>query len=121
MYAEFYRHLKKNSQFLLFSATYEDRVMKFAESIVPNPIIIRLKRSEESLNNIKQFYIRCRNQQEKFEALSNIYGTISIGQAMVFCHVSHNLALDRCIVKLLIYRMYVVVFDRLKNRHNGYP
>lgn len=94
MYAWICRHLKKNSQFLLFSATYEDRVMKFAETIVPNPIIIRLKRSEESLHNIKQFYIRCKNHQEKFEALSNIYGTISIGQAMVFCHVSHSLVLN---------------------------
>ncbi|EDV23869.1 uncharacterized protein TRIADDRAFT_50410 [Trichoplax adhaerens] len=85
-----HRHLKKSAQFLLFSATYEDRVMKFAESIVPNPVIIRLKRSEESLSNIKQFYIRCQDRQEKFEALSNIYGTISIGQAMVFCHTKKS-------------------------------
>lgn len=74
-------------QMLLFSATYDKSVMDFAEKIIPNdPIIIKLRREEESLDNIKQYYIECNNQQEKFEALSNIYSAISIGQSMIFCH-----------------------------------
>ena len=73
---------------LLFSATYDHKVMKFAQAIVPNPIVIRLRREEESLDNIKQYYIRCNNAEEKFQAVSNIYGTISIGQSMIFCAVS---------------------------------
>jgi ATP-dependent RNA helicase DDX19/DBP5 len=60
--------------------------MKFAQTVVSNPMIIRLKREEESLENIHQYYIECRDQQDKFEALSNIYGSISIGQSMIFCH-----------------------------------
>lgn len=71
---------------LLFSATYDQHVMKFAQAVVPNPITIRLRREEESLDNIKQVYILCRSQDDKFQALSNIYGTISIGQSMIFCH-----------------------------------
>ena len=73
---------------LLFSATYDSQVMKFAQAVVPNPVIIRLRREEESLDNIKQYYIECASVDAKFEALSNIYGTISIGQSMIFCHVS---------------------------------
>lgn len=73
---------------LLFSATYDAEVMKFAQAVVPNPVKIRLRREEESLDNIKQFYIECTSPEEKFKALSNIYGTISIGQSMIFCHVS---------------------------------
>lgn len=76
---------------LLFSATYDDDVMKFAQDIIPDPVTIRLRREEESLDNIKQFYIECRNQDDKFEALSNIYGSISIGQAVIFCRVSYFL------------------------------
>ena len=34
-----------------------------------------------------QFYIVCANEESKFEALCNLYGVISIGQAMVFCQV----------------------------------
>ncbi|XP_064642570.1 ATP-dependent RNA helicase DDX19A-like [Lineus longissimus] len=77
---------KRNCQMLLFSATYEGEVMKFAQSIIPNPVTISLRREEESLDNIKQVYITCQDDQEKFEALSNIYGVLSIGQAMIFCH-----------------------------------
>ena len=73
---------------MLFSATYEDTVMQFADKIVSDPVVIRLRREEESLANIKQFYVLCSNENQKYEALSNIYGAITIGQAMIFCHVS---------------------------------
>ena len=73
---------------LLFSATYDEEVMKFAESVVPDPIVIRLRREEESLDNIKQYYVVCRDKEDKFQALSNMYGVVSIGQCIVFCHVS---------------------------------
>ncbi|XP_058817308.1 DEAD-box helicase Dbp80-like [Topomyia yanbarensis] len=37
--------------------------MEFAEYIVPNPI--RQAREQESLDNIKQYYVKFRNQDEK--------------------------------------------------------
>ena len=64
---------------------YDDNVMAFAKKIVPDPVILRLK---SDLNNIKQFYVRCQNEEDKFKALAHIYETITVGQAMVFCHVS---------------------------------
>ena len=74
---------------LLFSATYDHTVMQFAQKIIPNdPVIIRLRREEESLDNIKQYYIECTSELEKYQALCNIYGSISVGQSMIFCHVS---------------------------------
>lgn len=48
------RLLSKTCQMVLFSATYNEEVMKFAGIVIPDPVIMRLKRSEESLNNIKQ-------------------------------------------------------------------
>ncbi|GAB1607912.1 ATP-dependent RNA helicase DDX19A-like, partial [Argonauta hians] len=77
-------------QMLLFSATYDNEVMKFAQDIIPNPVTIRLRREEESLDNIKQYYIECHTQDDKFKALSNIYGSISIGQAVVFCRTRRS-------------------------------
>lgn len=73
---------------MLFSATYDDQIMEFAQAIVPNPILIRLKREEESLDNIKQYYVICGSQEEKYNAIANIYGGITVGQVMIFCHVS---------------------------------
>lgn len=85
-----HKQLPKTCQMMLFSATYSEDVMQFAEQIVPDPIIIKLKREEESLDTISQYYIECRNRDEKFEALSNIYGSISIGQAIIFCDTKKN-------------------------------
>lgn len=73
---------------LLFSATFEDSVWRFAEQVVPDPNIIRLKREEETLDTIKQFYVVCREKEDKFTALCNLYGSLTIAQAMIFCHVS---------------------------------
>ncbi|XP_055371047.1 DEAD-box helicase Dbp80-like isoform X1 [Condylostylus longicornis] len=77
---------KQSCQMMFFSATYEKDVMEFAQYIVPNPIIIRLKREQESLDNIKQYYVKCKNQEEKYQAIQNIYGSITIGQAIILCH-----------------------------------
>ncbi|XP_008412742.1 ATP-dependent RNA helicase DDX19A isoform X2 [Poecilia reticulata] len=81
-----HRLLNKNCQMLLFSATFEDSVMKFAERVIPDPNIIRLKREEETLDTIKQFYVLCREKEDKFTALCNLYGCLTIAQAMIFCH-----------------------------------
>ena len=70
---------------LLFSATYDDEVMTFAKTVAPDLIIIRQR---ESLENIKQYYVVCRDKEDKFQALSNMYYVVSIGQCIVFCHVS---------------------------------
>ncbi|XP_061590681.1 ATP-dependent RNA helicase DDX19A [Cololabis saira] len=81
-----HRQLNKDCQMLLFSATFEDSVWKFAEQVVPDPNIIRLKREEETLDTIKQFYVFCKAKEDKFVALCNLYGCLTIAQAMVFCH-----------------------------------
>lgn len=85
-----HKQLPKTCQMMLFSATYCEDVMQFAEQIVPDPIVIKLKREEETIDTISQYYIECRNREEKFEALSNIYGSISIGQAIIFCDTKKN-------------------------------
>lgn len=82
------RQLPPTCQMMLFSATYNRSVIEFAQHIVKNPIVIKLLREQESLDNITQYYVRCRNQEEKYQAIQNIYGVITIGQAIIFCHVS---------------------------------
>ncbi|KAL7306605.1 DEAD-box helicase Dbp80 [Trichogramma pretiosum] len=80
--------LPQNCQMMFFSATYETEVMEFAEIIVSNPIIIKLLKEEESLDNIKQYYVKCKDGDidDKYQAITNIYGVITIGQAIIFCH-----------------------------------
>lgn len=80
------KFLNPDAQMLLFSATYDNEVMKFAEHLIPNPIIIRLRREEETLDNITQIYMECECKEAKFNAISNIYGALTIGAAIIFCH-----------------------------------
>lgn len=81
-----HKTLSRTCQMMLFSATYDEPVMEFAEQIISNPVVIKLKKEEESLDNIKQYFVVCKNVEDKLNALSNIYGVISIGQAIIFCH-----------------------------------
>jgi len=73
---------------MLFSATYDVNVMQFAETLVPDATVMRLRKEEESLDNIKQVYIECPSKDDKYRAIANIYAAITVGGAMIFCSVS---------------------------------
>ena len=47
--------------------------------------IIRLRREEESIDNIGQYWVQCETPELKYNAIANIYGVVTIGQAMIFC------------------------------------
>lgn len=78
---------------LLFSATFEDSVWQFAERIIPDPNVIKLRKEELTLNNIRQYYVLCGDRKDKYQALCNIYGGITIGQAIIFCQVTAEMRL----------------------------
>ena len=40
----------------------------------------------ESVANIKQYYVNCDSPEAKYRSIANIYGVITIGQAIIFCH-----------------------------------
>lgn len=91
--------LPKTCQMMLFSATYNDEVMDFARSIIPDPVLIlKLRLEEQSLDNINQYFIDVSSEQEKYEALTNIFGTISMGQAFIF--IETKLAASRLVQQL---------------------
>ena len=73
---------------MLFSATYRGPVIEFATKIVKEPLIIRLRRQEESLASIRQFYVKCETFELKYRALTNIFGLLTVGQSIIFCQVS---------------------------------
>lgn len=80
------QYLPNNCQMMFFSATYSEEIFQFARSIVNDPIVIlKLRVEEQTLNNINQYYIVVKDEREKYEALKNIFGTICIGQAFIFC------------------------------------
>ena len=60
-----HKNLSPSCQMMLFSATYDLNVMNFAENIISDPVIIRLRREEESIDNIGQYWVDCASAEAK--------------------------------------------------------
>jgi superfamily II DNA/RNA helicase len=84
---------RSNCQMMLFSATYSDEIMVLAHEIVPNPFVLTLKREKQTLVNIRQFFIRCYDKEHKYNAIEQIYASLTVGQAIIFCRTTYT-ALD---------------------------
>lgn len=81
--------LPRNSpvQIVLFSATFPDNVRNFANKFAPSANKIELQKTELSVDNIRQFYMDCRNEEHKYEVLVSLYNLLTIGQSIIFCQV----------------------------------
>ncbi|KAI0671460.1 DEAD-domain-containing protein [Trametes maxima] len=77
-------------QIILFSATFPDHVRNFAHKFAPNANKIELQRNELSVDNIRQFYMDCRNEEHKYEVLVSLYQLLTIGQSIIFCQHRHT-------------------------------
>jgi len=51
-----------------------------------NPVRILVKRDELTLEGIKQFYIAVEKEDWKLDTLSDLYDTLNITQAVIFCN-----------------------------------
>lgn len=128
MSIKLYKQLRPDCQVLLFSATYDEEVMDFAKRVVTRPNVISLRRNEESLNNIKQYYVRCRDAEHKYKVLLGLSSVLSVGQGIIFCHTKRmaswlaNLMLqDKYVVALLSGELDVEqrarIIKRFKSGH----
>ena len=75
-------------QILLFSATFPDHVRNFDNKFAPNANKIELQKTELSVDNIRQFYMDCKNEEHKYDVLVSLYSLLTIGQSIIFCQVS---------------------------------
>ncbi|KAF5337942.1 hypothetical protein D9758_013123 [Tetrapyrgos nigripes] len=72
-------------QIVLFSATFPDHVRAFASKFAPNANKIELQKEELSVDNIRQFYMDCRDEEHKYDILISLYTLLTIGQSIIFC------------------------------------
>ncbi|KIY65000.1 DEAD-domain-containing protein [Cylindrobasidium torrendii FP15055 ss-10] len=77
--------LPKDIQIVLFSATFNDTVRKFADKIAPNANKIELRKEEMNVENIKQFCMDCESAEAKYNVLVQLYSLLTIGQSIIFC------------------------------------
>lgn len=73
-----------NVQIALFSATFPDKVRSYASSFVPNANKLELKQEDLNVRAIKQLYMDCSSEEDKFECLGELYGLLTIASSIIF-------------------------------------
>ncbi|KIW00263.1 uncharacterized protein PV09_08153 [Verruconis gallopava] len=77
--------MPKNIQVTLFSATFPDQVLAFAQTFAPNANQLTLKHEELTVEGIKQFFFDCDSEETKYNTLVQFYGLLTISSSIIFC------------------------------------
>ncbi|KAI9348285.1 DEAD-domain-containing protein [Zopfochytrium polystomum] len=78
--------LPPSTQVVLLSATMPADVLQVTEKFMRSPVRILVKRDELTLEGIKQFYIAVEKEEWKLDTLCDLYETVTITQAVIFCN-----------------------------------
>lgn len=81
-----YRYLPPATQVVLLSATLPYDVLEMTTKFMTDPIRILVKRDELTLEGIKQFFVAVEKEEWKFDTLCDLYDTLTITQAVIFCN-----------------------------------
>jgi len=83
---DIYRYLPPQTQVVLVSATLPVDVLDMTEKFMEDPVRILVKRDELTLEGIKQFFVAVEKEEWKFDTLCDLYDTLTITQAVIFCN-----------------------------------
>ncbi|MFN3715086.1 MAG: helicase-related protein, partial [Alcanivoracaceae bacterium] len=81
-----FKFLPEKVQVALFSATMPSDVLDVTRRFMREPIRILVKRDELTLEGIKQFYVSVEKEEWKFDTLCDLYETLTITQAIIYCN-----------------------------------
>lgn len=81
-----FKNLNHEVQVILLSATMPSDVLEVSTCFMRNPIRILVKKEELTLEGIKQFFVFVEREEWKLDTLCDLYETLSITQAVIFCN-----------------------------------
>jgi translation initiation factor 4A len=81
-----FRFMPESVQCAIFSATMPLDVLEVTSKFMRDPVRILVKRDELTLEGIKQFYIAIEKEDWKLETLCDLYATLTITQAIIYCN-----------------------------------
>lgn len=87
---DIYRYLPHGLQVVLVSATLPHEVLEMTTKFMVTPVSILVKRDELTLEGIKQFFVAVEKEDWKFETLCDLYDTMTITQAVIFCNTRNK-------------------------------
>ena len=83
---EIFTALPPNVQVGLFSATMPAEALEITTKFMTKPTQILVKQEELTLEGIKQFYVSVEKEDWKLDTLCDLYETINVTQAVIFCN-----------------------------------
>ncbi|KAL7581047.1 hypothetical protein ACA910_005851 [Epithemia clementina (nom. ined.)] len=83
---DIYRYLPASTQVVLMSATLPSTVLDMTHKFMNDPVRILVRRDELTLEGIRQFFIAVEKEEWKFDTLCDLYDTLTITQAVIFCN-----------------------------------
>jgi ATP-dependent RNA helicase len=83
---DIYRYLPPTTQVVLVSATLPQEVLEMTSKFMNDPVRVLVKRDELTLEGIKQFFVAVEREEWKFDTLCDLYDTLTITQAVIFCN-----------------------------------
>lgn len=87
---DIYRYLPTHTQVVLMSATLPSTVLEMAGKFMNDPVRILVRRDELTLEGIQQFHINVESEEWKFDTLCDLYDTLTITQAVIFCNTKQK-------------------------------
>jgi len=81
-----FKYMPESVQCAIFSATMPLEVLEVTQKFMRDPIRILVKKDELTLEGIKQFYVAIDREDWKFEVLCDLYATLAITQAIIYCN-----------------------------------
>ncbi|KAI5845769.1 ATP-dependent RNA helicase DBP5 [Morchella snyderi] len=78
------RAMPAGIQIVLWSATFPTSVVSYAERFAPNANTLSLKHAELTVAGIKQMYMDCANEADKYRVLTDLYKVLTIGSSVIF-------------------------------------
>jgi len=87
---DIYRNLPPSTQVVVLSATLPYDILEMTTKFMTDPIRILVKRDELTLEGIKQFFVAVEKEDWKFDTLCDLYDTLTITQAVIFCNTKRK-------------------------------
>ena len=73
-----------------YTATITDEMNDIVKRFMRNPIEVRVKREQLTLEGIRQYKVVLERDNWKFDVLKDLYSSISIYQMMIYCNSKRN-------------------------------
>ena len=87
---QIFQYLPESVQICLFSATIPLDVLDVSKRFLRDPIRVLVKKDELTLLGIKQFYIAIEQEDFKLDTLCDLYESLEITQAIIYCNTKHK-------------------------------